>query len=162
MVLYFLKHELFISARTSLAASFVKNQRPRVILHSCLEMNHPWNMLLPKATSHSFFAAWQLQSRAKVGKKSFKHVHVLMISKYVKGTHLDKMCLWPMKRLAKGQKTTRKNFCYPKTMIKPEPFLTRYPRNEMGAHPFTLQTLRHGINGVLHWQCLAQLRTLQN
>jgi len=67
-----------------------------------------------------------------------------------------------MKRLAKGQKTTRKNFCYPKTMIKPEPFLTRYPRNEMGAHPFTLQTLRHGINGVLHWQCLAQLRTLQN
>jgi len=22
-------------------------------------MNHPWNMLLPKATSHSFFAAWQ-------------------------------------------------------------------------------------------------------
>ena len=73
-----------------------------------------------------------------------------MISKYVKGTHLDKMCFWPMNRLAKGRKTTRESFCYPKKMIKAEPCLTRYPRNEMGAHPFTLQTLRHGINGILH------------
>ena len=73
-----------------------------------------------------------------------------MISKYVKGTRLDNMCFWPMNRLAKGQKTTRESFRYPKKMIKAEPFLTRYPRNEMGAHPFTLQTLRHGINGILH------------
>ena len=38
----------------------------------------------------------------------------------------------------------------PTKMIKAEPCLTHYPTNEVGAHPFTLRTLHHGTNGILH------------
>ena len=46
-------------------------------------------------------------------------------------------------------------------MIKAEPCLTRYPTNEVGAHPFTLQTLCHGTNGILHSaKCFKMLQSV--
>ena len=67
-----------------------------------------------------------------------------------------------MNQLAKGQNThQKKRFCYPTNMIKAEPCLTRYPTNEVGAHPFTLQTLCHGTNGILHSaKCFKMLQSV--